>query len=159
EVEMGSSFKDLVYETGGGFKEPVKAVHVGGPLGGIIPTHKIDDLTVDFECFAKEGFLLGHAGIVSVPEKFPMIEYLEHLFEFTADESCGKCFPCSIGSVRGKEMIEKSQNGGPKMDRQLLDDLLETLEIGSLCALGGGLPLGIKNALEYFGDELKEFFE
>jgi NADH-quinone oxidoreductase subunit F len=159
EVEMGYSFKDLVYEIGGGFKEPVKAVHVGGPLGGIVPTHKIDDLSIDFESFANGGFLLGHAGIVSVPEKFPLIEYLEHLFEFTADESCGKCFPCSIGSVRGKEMIEKSRNGGVKMDRQLLDDLLETLEIGSLCALGGGLPLGIKNALQYFDEELKTYFK
>ncbi len=157
EVEMGHSFKDLVYNTGGGFKEPVKAVHVGGPLGGIVPTHKIDDLNIDFESFANGGFLLGHAGIVSVPEKFPMIEYLEHLFEFTADESCGKCFPCSIGSVRGKEMIANSRNGN-KMDRQLLDDLLETLEIGSLCALGGGLPLGIKNALEYFEEELRSYF-
>ncbi len=158
EVEMGSSFKELVYDIGGGFKEPVKAVHVGGPLGGIVPTHKIESLNIDFESFANGGFLLGHAGIVSVPEKFPMIEYLEHLFEFTADESCGKCFPCSIGSVRGKEMIEKSRNGGPKMDRQLMDDLLETLEIGSLCALGGGLPLGIKNALQYFDEELKAYF-
>ncbi|OEK00675.1 formate dehydrogenase [Roseivirga sp. 4D4] len=157
EVEMGHSFKDLVYETGGGFKEPVKAVHVGGPLGGIVPTHKIDDLNLDFESFANGGFLLGHAGIVSVPEKFPMIEYLEHLFEFTADESCGKCFPCSIGSVRGKEMIANSRNG-EKMDRQLMDDLLETLEIGSLCALGGGLPLGIKNALQYFKEELRSYF-
>lgn len=157
EVEMGHSFKSLVYETGGGFKETVKAVHVGGPLGGIVPTHKIDDLNIDFESFANGGFLLGHAGIVSVPEKFPMIEYLEHLFEFTADESCGKCFPCSIGSVRGKEMIANSRNG-EKMDRQLMDDLLETLEIGSLCALGGGLPLGIKNALEYFEEELRSYF-
>ena len=157
EVEMGHSFKSLVYETGGGFKEAVKAVHVGGPLGGIVPTHKIDDLTIDFESFANGGFLLGHAGIVSIPEKFPMIEYLEHLFEFTADESCGKCFPCSIGSVRGKEMIANSRNG-QKMDRQLMDDLLETLEIGSLCALGGGLPLGIKNALQYFEKELKNYF-
>ncbi len=159
EVEMGSSFKDLVYETGGGFKEPVKAVHVGGPLGGIVPTTKIEELNVSFESFSDGGFLLGHAGIVSVPEKFPMIEYLEHLFEFTADESCGKCFPCSIGSVRGKEMIANSRNGGPKMDRQLMDDLLETLEIGSLCALGGGLPLGIKNALEHFEEELKTYFQ
>jgi len=157
EVEMGHSFKSLVYETGGGFKVAVKAVHVGGPLGGIVPTYKIDDLTIDFESFANGGFLLGHAGIVSIPEKFPMIEYLEHLFEFTADESCGKCFPCSIGSVRGKEMIANSRNG-KKMDRQLMDDLLETLEIGSLCALGGGLPLGIKNALHYFEKELKNYF-
>lgn len=158
EVEMGHSFKDLVYETGGGFKEPVKALHVGGPLGGIVPTSKIDELNLDFESFSNGGFLLGHAGIVSIPEKFSMIEYLEHLFEFTAAESCGKCFPCSIGSVRGKEMIANSRNG-QKMDRQLLDDLLETLEIGSLCALGGGLPLGVKNALEHFKDELSAYFQ
>jgi NADH-quinone oxidoreductase subunit F len=45
------------------------------------------------------------------------------------------------------------------MNRQLLDDLLEALEDGSLCALGGGLPLGVRNILEYFEGELKEFFE
>ncbi|MEQ9402459.1 MAG: NADH-ubiquinone oxidoreductase-F iron-sulfur binding region domain-containing protein [Cyclobacteriaceae bacterium] len=158
EIEMGTPFKEVVYDFGGGFKESVKAVHVGGPLGGIVPIHKIEPLSLDFESFANEGFLLGHAGIVSVPEKFPMIHYLEHLFEFTGDESCGKCFPCSIGSVRGKEMIAKSRNGEAKMDRKLLDDLLETMEDGSLCALGGGLPLGVKNALQYFEDELKTYF-
>ncbi|MEP1094792.1 MAG: NADH-ubiquinone oxidoreductase-F iron-sulfur binding region domain-containing protein [Cyclobacteriaceae bacterium] len=159
EVEMGTPFKEVVDGFGGGFKENVKAVHVGGPLGGIVPTGKIDELNLDFESFANAGFLLGHAGIVSVPEKFPMIHYLEHLFEFTGDESCGKCFPCSIGSVRGKEMIRKAREGEVKMDRQLLDDLLEAMEDGSLCALGGGLPLGVKNALQYFEEELKDYFK
>jgi len=158
EVEMGTPLKDIIYEMGGGFKTGVKAIHVGGPLGGIVPTSKIEDLTLDFESFSDNGFLLGHASIISIPDDFPMIKYLEHLFEFTADESCGKCFPCSIGSVRGKEMIQKAQESDFKIDRNLMDDLLETLEIGSLCALGGGLPLGIKNALTYFDDELKTFF-
>ncbi len=158
EVEMGTPLKDIIYDMGGGFKTNVKAIHIGGPLGGIIPVSKIEDLTLDFESFSDNGFLLGHAGIISIPDDFPMIKYLEHLFEFTADESCGKCFPCSIGSVRGKEMIQKAQETDYKIDRELMDDLLETLEIGSLCALGGGLPLGIKNALTYFDDELKTFF-
>jgi NADH-quinone oxidoreductase subunit F len=159
EIEMGTPFKEVIYDFGGGFKEEIKAVHVGGPLGGIVPTHKIEELNLDFESFSNAGFLLGHAGIVSVPKKFPMIHYLEHLFEFTGDESCGKCFPCSIGSVRGKEMIQKARNEEVKMDRQLLDDLLEAMEDGSLCALGGGLPLGIRNALQYFEEELKTFFK
>ncbi|NQY68455.1 MAG: NAD(P)H-dependent oxidoreductase subunit E [Flavobacteriales bacterium] len=158
EIEMGTPFKDVVYEFGGGFRKPVKAVHVGGPLGGIIPTDKIVELSLDFESFASAGFLMGHAGVVSVPEDFPMIEYLEHLFEFTADESCGKCFPCSIGAVRGQEMIAKARTEDYKIDQKLMDDLLETMEIGSLCALGGGLPLGIKNAMQYFGEELKTYF-
>ena len=159
EVEMGISFHELIHNIGGGFKSPVKAVHVGGPLGGIVPVSKIVDLTLDFESFQQNGFLLGHAGVVSVPEDYPMIKYLEHLFDFTAVESCGKCFPCSIGSVRGREMLEAASEKDIKIDRQLLDDLLETMEVGSLCALGGGLPLGVKNALQYFEDELKEYFK
>ncbi|WP_420577692.1 NADH-ubiquinone oxidoreductase-F iron-sulfur binding region domain-containing protein [Ekhidna sp.] len=158
EVKMGTPFQEVIHELGGGFKSPVKAVHVGGPLGGIVPLHKINDLTLDFESFANEGFLLGHASVVSIPEDFPIVDYLHHLFEFTADESCGKCFPCSIGSVRGKEMLDNARTGKSKMDRGLMDDLLETLEVGSLCALGGGLPLGVKNALEYFEDELNAYF-
>ncbi len=159
EVEMGESLDKLVFEKGGGFTESVKAIHVGGPLGGLVPFIKIKELTVDFESFADAGFLLGHAGVVSLPERFPLVSYLEHLFEFTADESCGKCFPCAIGSVRGKEMFENAKEGVEKIDRTLLEDLLETLEIGSLCALGGGLPLAINNALEHFNDELEVFFK
>ncbi|MFY0644978.1 MAG: NAD(P)H-dependent oxidoreductase subunit E [Bacteroidia bacterium] len=159
EVDMGTPLSTVVDELGGGFKKGVKALHIGGPLGGIVPMHKIDDLSVDFESFANNGFLLGHASIVSVPKDFPMIKYLEHLFEFTADESCGKCFPCRLGSVRGQEMLAKAQEEDYKIDRELMDDLLETMEVGSLCALGGGLPLGIKNALMYFEDELKQYFK
>ena len=158
EVAMGTPFSEVVNGLGGGFKKSVKALHVGGPLGGLVPVHKIPDLTLDFESFAANGFLLGHAGVVSLPEDFPLIAYLEHLFEFTAAESCGKCFPCSLGSVRGQEMLSKAQHEGYKIPRQLLNDLLETLEIGSLCALGGGLPLGVKNALKYFEPELRGYF-
>ncbi|GIV30696.1 MAG: hypothetical protein KatS3mg029_0047 [Saprospiraceae bacterium] len=120
--------------------------------------HKVPDLTVDFESFAKHGFLLGHASVVSVPEDFPMVAYLEHLFAFTAHESCGKCFPCRIGSVRGMELLQKAQREDRKIDRQLFEDLLFTLKTGSLCALGGGMPLPVYNALEYFGEELKGYF-
>lgn len=158
EVVMGTPLNDVIYKMGGGFRTDIKAIHVGGPLGGIIPVDKIGQITLDFESFSNNGFLLGHASIISIPRSFPMINYIKHLFEFTAAESCGKCFPCSLGSVRGMEMVEKAMGGTYKIDRKLLDDLLETLEIGSLCALGGGLPLGIKNALMYFEDELQQYF-
>lgn len=159
EVEMGTPLKTVVDELGGGFKSKVKALHIGGPLGGMVPVSKINDLTIDFESFSQNGFLLGHASVVCIPEDFPMVKYIEHLFEFTAAESCGKCFPCRLGSVRGQEMFEKAQNSDYKIDRHLLNDLLDTLEQGSLCALGGGVPLPIKNALQYFGEELKVFLE
>lgn len=158
EVPMGYPLRKVIDELGGGFRVPVKALHIGGPLGGLVPVTKIDDLTVDFETFAKQGFLLGHGSIVSLPQDFPVIAYMEHLFAFTAAESCGKCFPCRLGSTRGKEMLQRAIRGEQKIDRQLLGDLLDTLQTGSLCALGGGLPLPIRNALQYFGDELAEYF-
>ena len=158
EVDMGTPLAEVVHQLGGGFRKAVKALHIGGPLGGLVPIHKIDDLTVDFESFAQNGFLLGHASVVAVPEDYPMVAYLEHLFAFTAHESCGKCFPCRIGSVRGKELLQKAQQEDFKIDRQLFEDLLFTLKSGSLCALGGGMPLPVYNALEYFEEELKAYF-
>jgi NADH:ubiquinone oxidoreductase subunit F (NADH-binding) len=116
-------------------------------------------LSVDFESFGQEGFLLGHASAIGIPQEYPMAQYLEHLFAFTAHESCGKCFPCRIGSVRGKEMLHKAQHEGYRIDRQLFEDLLETLAKGSLCALGGGIPLPVRNAMTYFKDELDGVFD
>lgn len=158
EMEMGTPLSEIIEKYGLGFREEIKAVQVGGPLGGIVPYHKIKELNLDFESFDQAGFLLGHAGIVSIPKNFPMIKFIEHLLKFTADESCGKCYPCRIGSKRGYEMIKQAEAGKYKIDKKLLDDLLETLENGSLCALGGGVPLPVKNALEYFEEELTRYF-
>ncbi len=158
EVRMGTPMRSIIDEMGGGTRYPVKAFQIGGPLGGLVPASKIYDLTLDFESFASEGFLLGHAGIVSIPSDFPVIKLLEHLFEFTMKESCGKCFPCRLGSIRGYELLSAAADKGEKISRQLFDDLLETMQLGSLCALGGGLPLPIQNALQYFSEELEDFF-
>jgi len=159
EVAMGTPLRHLI-ERAGGFKSTIKALQVGGPLGGIVPVHQIDRLTLDFESFRDAGFLLGHAGIIGIPESMPMIEYIQHLFQFTADESCGKCFPCRIGSTRGKELVAKARGDSSyKINRDLMTDLLDTMQFTSLCALGGGVPLPIRNALEHFDDELRSYFQ
>lgn len=158
EVVMGTPVINIIEEYGLGLKNPIKAIQIGGPLGGIVPLEKLKDLTLDFESFSQNGFLLGHASLVCIPQDFPMLEYLKHLLKFAADESCGKCFPCRIGTQRGYEMLDKAQQTNYKIDLKLIHDLLETLEKGSLCALGGGVPLPFRNALQYFGDELNEYF-
>ncbi len=159
EVAMGTPLQTII-DLAGGFKTKVKALQIGGPLGGIVPMSHVGKLTMDFESFKYGGFMKGHAGIVSIPESMPMIEYIQHLFQFTADESCGKCFPCRLGSTRGKELIAKARTDSSfKIDRELITDLLDTMEQTSLCALGGGVPLPIKNALQHFGEELKGYFE
>jgi NADH-quinone oxidoreductase subunit F len=159
ELEMGTPLSVIINELGGGFKTPVKAMQIGGPLGGLVPVSKIDLLTLDFESFAQNGFLLGHASIICIPETFPIINFLEHLFDFAAYESCGKCFPCRLGTKRGHELLQKANTSNYKISKPLFEDLLETLQEGSLCAHGGGIPLPVKNALHYFEDELKNYFE
>ena len=159
EVEMGTPLEEVVYKMGGGFKAPIKALHIGGPLGGLVPVDRIKDLTIDFESFSSNGFLLGHASVVCIPESFALIQYLEHIFDFAAYESCGKCFPCRLGTIRAHELIVKARSTEYKISKELFDDLLETLEEGSLCAHGGGIPLPVRNALLYFNEELKSYFE
>ncbi len=159
EVEMGTPLSVVVNDLGGGFKSPVKAMQIGGPLGGIVPVRKIDTLTIDFESFADAGFLLGHASIVCIPENFPMIDFLVHLMDFAQYESCGKCFPCRLGTKRAHELLVKANGSDYKIDINLFKELMDTLQQGSLCAHGGGIPLPVKNAMEYFEEELKGYFE
>jgi len=158
EVEMGTPLSTVVNELGGGFKEPVKALHIGGPLGGMVPESKIDELTIDFESFANGGFLLGHASVVCIPETFSIMTYLVELMDFAAVESCGKCFPCRLGTKRAHEMLESANTSSYRIDTELFDDLLHALEEGSLCAHGGGIPLPVRNALQYFEEELESYF-
>ncbi len=159
EVLMGTPLSDIIEIIGGGFSRPTKALHIGGPLGGLVPIHKINNLTLDFESFQQQGFLLGHGSIIGIPESMPLMDYVQHLFEFTAEESCGKCFPCRLGATRGVEMFQQALNNTHPLNKILLNDLLDTMEKGSLCALGGGVPLPIKNALQWFPEEFSAYFE
>jgi NADH-quinone oxidoreductase subunit F len=155
EIDMGTPMKTVFHDIGGGFKEPLKAFQVGGPLGGVVPLSEMENLHLDFQEFAAKGFTLGHASVVSIPKDFPMVEYIHHLFEFSAEESCGKCFPGRLGSYRGKEMFDQVKNKTAKIPMNLLNDLLETMQKGCLCALCGAIPLPIMNILKYFSNEMK----
>ena len=157
EVDCGASFGELLHEHAGGFITDIKALQVGGPLGSVIPPAQAEALTVDFESFAEAGFALGHAGVIAIPESFPMLDFLRHLFDYMADESCGKCTPCRVGTARGAELLAAASQKSPA-SLPVLNDLLELLQHGSLCALGGGLPLPVRNCLEHFRPELESAF-
>ncbi len=149
------SSKKIFNEIGGGYKEEIKAFQIGGPLGGVVPLTEIDNLNLDFQEFSANGFMLGHASVVSIPKDFSMTEYIHHLFEFSAEESCGKCFPGRLGSYRGKEMFDQAKKKTAKIPLKLLNELLITMQKGCLCALCGAIPTPIMNILKYFGDEMK----
>jgi NADH-quinone oxidoreductase subunit F len=158
EVEFGTPLTRIFSEAGGGFRIPIKALQIGGPLGGVVPLNSIGSMTLDFESLQEQGYLMGHAGIVGIPEDFSMIRYILHLLEFARDESCGKCYPCRIGSQRADELVRNAIENNEKICFELLEDILWTMEKGSLCALGGGLPLPVNNILSYFNDELSRYF-
>ena len=156
EIDMGTPMKKIIYEIGEGFVQPVKALQVGGPLGGVIPIKEVEKLNLDFQEFTKAGFMLGHGSVVSIPETFSMVKYIHHLFKFSSDESCGKCFPGRLGSYRGKEMFDQALNKSNKIPMKLLNELLVTMKKGCLCALCGAIPVPISNILKYFTHEFKD---
>jgi NADH:ubiquinone oxidoreductase subunit F (NADH-binding)/NADH:ubiquinone oxidoreductase subunit E len=151
EVRFGTPVSEICAELGGGLVDghEIKAVQIGGPLGGILPGSKLDT-PFDFDQLAAEGCMVGHGGILAFDERTDMRALARHLLEFGAHESCGKCFPCRIGLQRAFEMVDRPGD----VDRPRLEALLETLELGSLCAHGGGMPAPIRSLIEHFPDEL-----
>ena len=151
EVPFGTPVSHICNELGGGLKDgkEIKAVQIGGPLGGVLP-HWLLDTPLDFDDLAEHGCMVGHGSILAFDEDTDIRELCTHLLEFGADESCGKCFPCRIGLQRAVEMSEAPGD----IDREKLEALLETLELGSLCAHGGGMPAPIRTLIEFFPGEL-----
>lgn len=155
EVPFGLTLRELVEDFGGGTAsgKPLRAVQVGGPLGAYFPESLLDT-PLDYEAFIAAGGLLGHGGIVIFDDTVQMAEQAKFAFEFCAIESCGKCTPCRIGSVRGAEVIARIEaNDDAEANLKLIDDLCEVMEAGSLCAMGGLTPLPVKSALRYFSDD------
>ncbi len=151
EVRFGTPVRELCEDLAGGLRDgaAIKALQIGGPLAGILPARLLDT-PFDFDALAAHGAMLGHGGIVAFDDATDMRGVAHHLLRFGADESCGKCFPCRIGLRRAEEMFEADA----PVDRAKLEQLLEVLEVGSLCAHGGGLPAPIRSLLEHFPDEL-----
>ncbi|MBK6371320.1 MAG: hypothetical protein IPF64_16305 [Flavobacteriales bacterium] len=118
----------------------------------------IDALSIDFESFQQEGFLSA-TPVCSAFRRTSRWWNTSSTSSSSPPWKVAAVRPRRIGSKRGEELLNRARMNGDTIDRALFDDLLETLEIGSLCALGGGLPLGIKNALQYFDEELKGYFK
>ncbi|UGS34308.1 NAD(P)H-dependent oxidoreductase subunit E [Capillimicrobium parvum] len=152
EVRFGTTMRELCEDLAGGLRDgrSIKALQIGGPLGGILPGWKLDT-PFDFAELAAEGCMVGHGGILAFDDQTNMRDVARHLLHFGAAESCGKCFPCRIGLRRAHEMFS---NGAP-VSQSSLEALLETLELGSLCAHGGGMPAPIRSLLTHFPDELR----
>ncbi len=155
EKAFGVSLGELVNDFGGGTAtgRPIKAMQLGGPLGAYV-NKDVMDIAMDYEAMAAVGAMIGHGGIVVFDDQVDMAAQARFAMEFCAIESCGKCTPCRIGSVRGVEVIDKITSGDDQdMNWQLLTDLCDTMEGASLCAMGGMTPYPVRSAMTLFTDD------
>ena len=157
ELPFGVTLGELVDGYGGGTRtgRPVRAVQVGGPLGAYLPVERFD-LRMDYEEFAAAGAMVGHGGIVVFDDTVDMARMARFAMEFCAEESCGKCTPCRVGAVRGRETMDKII-AGTDVDENLvlLEDLCELMTDGSLCAMGGLTPMPVRSAVKHFPGDFR----
>lgn len=155
ETAFGLTLGEIVDGIGGGTfsGRPVRAVQCGGPLGAYFP-RPLFDTPYDYEAFAAKDGLIGHGGIVIFDDTVDMAKMARFAMEFCSVESCGKCTPCRIGSVRGMEVIDRVLAGVNVTENMvLLEDLCNTMKFGSLCALGGFVPYPVMSAIRHFGED------
>ena len=156
EIPFGITLEEMIYDFGAGTfnDKPVHAVQIGGPLGIYLPANLLNTpLTVETLINLKGS--LGHGGVIVFDDSTNMALQAKFAMDFCQKESCGKCTPCRIGSVRGVELIDKIYNKtAVNADRILLEELCETLETTSLCAMGGMTPNPVRSIIKYFPNEM-----
>jgi NADH:ubiquinone oxidoreductase subunit F (NADH-binding)/NADH:ubiquinone oxidoreductase subunit E len=158
EVEFGVPLRHLVNDLGGGLREPhiLRAVQVGGPLGGFLSADQLD-LPLLSRPLAQAGVALGHGSLVAVDSAMPPAAILQHAWAFGAAESCGACTPCRVGARRGLELAERI--GEPSQAAAAItaqEPLLEVLAVASLCGFGGGVAGAVRSLLKIYFDELRQ---
>jgi NADH-quinone oxidoreductase subunit F len=155
EVPMGVTLREIIFEIGGGIPngKKFKAVQTGGPSGGCVPEDMLD-LPVDFDELARAGSMMGSGGMIVMDESTCMVDIARYFLDFLKEESCGKCVPCREGIARSLEILERICGGeGQPEDISLLEELSETIQGFSLCALGRTAPNPVLSTLKYFRDE------
>ncbi|MDP8267075.1 MAG: NADH-ubiquinone oxidoreductase-F iron-sulfur binding region domain-containing protein [Candidatus Aceula meridiana] len=161
EVPMGITFREIVYDIGGGVPDNknIKAVQTGGPSGGVIP-EKFFDTPIDYENLQNLGSIMGSGGMIVMDEDDCMVDIAKFYLKFCVDESCGKCAPCRIG---GKQMLdlltEISEGKGTQEHIEKLKTISHTMQKASLCGLGQTAPNPVMSTLKYFENEYIDHIE
>ncbi len=155
EVPMGITIKDIIYNLGGGIKDDkeFKAVQLGGPSGGCIPSY-LSDTIIDYDSVNATGAIMGSGGMVVMDESTCMVDMAKFFLDFTRKESCGKCTFCRVGTKRMLEILERITEGnGAEGDIEKLEELAHEINANSLCGLGQTAPNPVLTTVKYFRDE------
>jgi NADH:ubiquinone oxidoreductase subunit F (NADH-binding)/(2Fe-2S) ferredoxin/NAD-dependent dihydropyrimidine dehydrogenase PreA subunit len=157
EVPMGITLRDIVYGIGGGIPDgrKFKAVQIGGPSGGCLPSSKLD-LPIDYESLTAAGSMMGSGGMIVMDEKTCMVDIAKYFLNFLRDESCGKCVSCREGTQRMWEIVKRITEGkGKQSDLALLEELATATMDASMCGLGQTAANPVLSTLRYFKREFE----
>ena len=155
EIPMGVKLQTLIFEICGGIpnKKRFKAVQIGGPSGGCLPTDFLDT-SIDFDSLTEAGAMMGSGGMVVMDEDTCMVDVARYFLDFTQNESCGKCTFCRIGNHHMLTILQRITRGeGSEDDLEKLEELSQDIKDGSLCNLGKTAPNPVLTSLQYFRDE------
>jgi len=155
EVPMGVTIRNVVFDIGGGIPKGrrFKAVQMGGPSGGCIP-EKFLNLAVDYDSLQSVGSIMGSGGMVVLDENTCMVEVARYFLSFTAEESCGQCSPCRIGTQQMLRILTRITMGeGTMADLDRLERIAIQVKKTSLCGLGQTCPNPVLSTLHHFREE------
>ncbi len=146
----GITVRELIDEYCGGMADGhrFKAYLPGGASGGILPA-SLGDVPLDFDTLAPHGCFIGSAAVIVLSDRDTMRDVAINLMRFFADESCGQCTPCRVGTEKALALMER-----PQWDEGLLRELSAAMMDASICGLGQAAPNPVLMALEHFRDDL-----
>ncbi len=155
EAPTGMTLRQIIFDIGGGIVggKQFKAVQTGGPSGGCLPAEKLD-LAVDFDTLWEEGSMMGSGGMIVMDDRTCMVDVAKYFLGFLKFESCGKCTTCREGIKRLHELVTDITEGrGTEETLTAIEDLADTVEAASLCALGTTAVNPVRSTLKLFRDE------
>ncbi len=167
EVPMGSTFDTIVNQILGGVRKgrELKALHVGGPTGCMVPVDLMN-IPVTFESLKEKGLVMGSGGVLVMDDKTCVVNTVRYFMEYVDKQSCGKCIPCREGTRRMAEILgsitrkPEEEEGHTTLERfkgvMQLENLAEVMKDTSLCGLGQNAPNPVMSTLKYFRNEYEE---
>jgi NADH-quinone oxidoreductase subunit F len=155
EVPLGTTFRHLIYDLGGGIinDKKLKAVVPGGASAPFFTEEHLD-VKLDFEAVAQAGSMLGSGAVTVMDEETCMVWAALNLMHFFSHESCGKCTPCREGAPWLYKIMHRIEQGEGKMeDLDLLVDLCGNIAGKTVCAFGEAEVAPILGTLKHFRHE------
>jgi NADH-quinone oxidoreductase subunit F len=150
EVPLGMTLRQIVFDVGGGTKQPFKAIQTGGPLGGCLPESQLDT-PITYETMREQGSIMGSGGLIVMDESTCIVDMARYFISFAKEESCGNCTPCRIGSRVLMDVLEKITRGeGELEDLDIMRRAADTMNKTSLCGLGQAASNPVSSSLRYF---------